>query len=241
MESAKNGGIAYTPENINKQLLLGKSREQLAKLYAHKSWKTVDMFMRRKGYSWNGEKQIYEIKAKRPKEEDFTEEQTGSKRVRQILKSFKEGKDAKRIAKEMGFKNHLILAEYMKDNGYRWSSDNLCYEYIEGSTSDSEVMKKDEYSTTDGYDQDTFRFIMENKNRIMELLEGDSSKELPRYNISGYKINKCVQLSHKLDLLLKDFCEDYNVSQREIFEIGLVETLKRYGYEAEIKGVFGNY
>lgn len=241
MDYAENGGVAYTPENINKQLLSGASREQLAKLFGHKSWKTLDMYMRRKNYAWNGDKQVYEIKAKKPKEEDFTEEQTGSKRVRQILKSFKEGKDAKRIAKELGFKNHLILAEYMKDNGYQWSSDKLCYDYVEGSTSVPEVMKKDDESITYDYDQDTFSFIMENKNRIMELLEGDSSKELPRYNISGYKINKCVQLSHKLDLLLKDFCEDYNISQREIFEIGLVETLKRYGYEAEIKGVFGNY
>ena len=240
MEYAKNGGIAYTPENINKQLLLGKSREQLAKLYGHKSWKTVDMFMRRKGYSWNGDKQVYEIKAKRPKKEDLNDDQAGSKRVRQILKAFKEGKDAKRIAKEFGFKNHLILAEYMKDKGYLWSSENLCYEYVEGNTSISAEMKEGEHSTTDGYDQDMLSFIMENKDRLMELLEIDSSNELPRYSIKGYRINKCIQLSHKLDLLLKDFCEDYSITQREIFEIGLVETMKRYGYEAEIKGIFDN-
>ena len=241
MEYAKNGGIAYTPENINKQLLLGKSREQLAKLFGHKSYKSLDMYMRRKNYAWNGDKQVYEIKAKRPKKEDLNEDQAGSKRVRQILKAFKEGKDAKRIAKEFGFKNHLILAEYMKDNGYRWSSTNLCYEYVEGNTSVPEAMKKDEFSTTDGYGGETISFIMENKDRIMELLEQDNSKELPRYSIKGYRINKCIQLSHKLDLLLKDFCEDYSITQREMFEISLIETLNKYGYEAEIKGIFGNY
>ncbi len=241
MDYAENGGVAYTPDNINKQLLSGASREHLAKFFGHKSYKSLDMFMRRKNYAWNGNKQVYEIKAKKPKKEDFDEEQTESKRVRQILKSFKEGKDAKKIAKELGFKNHLVLAEYMGDKGYLWNHKTLSYELVEGNKSAPDVMEKVEASSADGYDQETVSFIMENKDKIMELLEEDSYKELPRYRVKGYKINKCIQLSHKLDLLLKDFCEDHNITQREIFEISLVETLKRYGYEAEIKGIFGNY
>ncbi len=51
----KMEGFAYTPEGISKQLLSETSREHLAKLFGHKSWKTVDMFMRRKNYAWNGE------------------------------------------------------------------------------------------------------------------------------------------------------------------------------------------
>ncbi len=240
MNCAENGGVAYTPENINQQLLSGASREQLAKLYGHKSWKTVDMFMRRKNYTWNGDKQVYEINAKRPRNDDFDEGQAEPKRVRQILKSFKEGKDAKKIASELGFKNHLVLAEFMRGKGYQWDHKTLSYELNEGDISDPEVIEEVDNSITYTDDPEAVSFIMENKDSIMRLLGQDSSKELPRYRVKGPYISKSFQLSLNLDKLLKDFCEDYNITQREIFEIGLVETLKRYGYEAEIKGIFGN-
>ncbi len=49
-------------------------------------------------------------------------------------------------------------------------------------------------------------------------------------------IPRCFQLSHKLEGLLKYFCYGGNINQRGMIEIGLVETLRKYVYEAEIKG-----
>jgi len=51
-------------------------------------------------------------KQKKAKEVGCTdEEHNGSKKVKQVLKLFEAGKDAKEVAKELGFKNHLTLAE----------------------------------------------------------------------------------------------------------------------------------
>ena len=232
MEYAKNGGIAYTPENINKQLLLGKSREQLAKLYGHKSWKTVDMFMRRKGYSWNGDKQVYEIKAKRPKKEDVTDDHAGSKRVRQILKAFKEGKDAKKIAKELGFKNHLILAEYMKDKGYLWDHKESCYKFKDSAVDEKEIGSVHSNNMGLELEERSQQFLDER-----EQLGGNNN--LPRYSLAGLRVAKTIQFSNNLNQLLLNFTVDKNINQREFFEIAAIEMMKKYGYEAEIKGLLG--
>jgi hypothetical protein len=232
MEYVENGGVAYTPDNINQQLLSGASREQLAKLFGHKSWKTVDMFMRRKGYSWNGDKQVYEIKAKRPKNEDFDEEQTGSKRVRQILKSFKEGKDAKKIASELGFKNHLALAEYMKDKEYLWNHQEKCYQF-KGSGIGEQEASTVSSGNTDKELEELFHQFLSNRE------EFDGTKNLPRYSLAGLRVAKTIQFSNRLNQLLLNFTADKNINQRECFEIAAIEMMKKYGYEAEIKGLLG--
>ena len=53
-------------------------------------------------------------------------------------------------------------------------------------------------------------------------------------------IPRCFQLSHKLEGLLKYFCYGGNINQRGMIEIGLVETLRKYVYEAEIKGILNS-
>ena len=232
MEYAKNGEIAYTPENINKQLLLGKSREQLAKLYGHKSWKTVDMFMRRKNYVWNGDKQVYEIKAKRSKKDDADDDQAGSKRVRQVLKSFKEGKDAKKIAKELGFKNHLALAEFMKDKGYLWDHQESCYQFRGSGIDEQEAGNVYSYDVDIEMEGQSQQFLDER-----ELLGGNNN--LPRYSLAGLRVAKTMQFSNNLNQLLLNFTADKNINQREFFEIAAIEMMKKYGYEAEVKGLLG--
>ena len=232
MEYAKNGGIAYTPENINKQLLLGKSREQLAKLFGHKSYKSLDMYMRRKNYAWNGKKQVYEIKAKRPRKENVNDDQAGSKRVRQILKAFKEGKDAKRIAKEFGFKNHLVLAEYMKDKGYLWDHQESCYKFKGSGINEQEAGSV--YSNNVGLE------LEERSQQFLDEREHlGGNKNLPRYSLAGLRVAKTIQFSNNLNQLLLNFTADKNINQREFFEIAAIEMMKKYGYEAEIKGLLG--
>ncbi len=61
--------------------------------------------MRRRGYSWNGDRQVYELKNNCPEIEET--EQVGNKKALQVLKLFSEGKDSKEVACELGFKNHL--------------------------------------------------------------------------------------------------------------------------------------
>lgn len=51
--------IDYDDKFILKSLLCGKTREDIALELNHKSYRTLDMYMRRRGYVWNSERQIY--------------------------------------------------------------------------------------------------------------------------------------------------------------------------------------
>ncbi len=229
---------AYTPESINQQLLLGRSREELAEAYGHKSWRSLDMYMRRNGYNWNGNRQVYELEGNSV--DIGKTEPTGTMKLLQVLKLFNEGKDSKEVARELGFKNHLALAEYMKEKHYAWNHNSQRYEQDSGNISAAaeEIVQENALPALTG-NSEVIQFINEHKDRLFELLESEE-RSLPRYRLPGYRISKCINLSHKLDLLLKNFCEEHHITQRELVEIGVIETLKRYGYRAEVKGVIGN-
>lgn len=42
---------------------------------------------------------------------------------------------------------------------------------------------------------------------------------------------------NSLDRIVKDFSEEMNISQKDIIEIALVDFLKKYGYESQVKEV----
>lgn len=235
--SGKRAENNYTPENINRQLLLGKTREELAEEFGHKNYKTLDIFMRRKGYQWNRNRQVYEVKGIKPVE---IEEDTsnGTKKVRQVLKLFDEGKDPKEVAKEVGFKNHLALADYMKEKGYLWNTKTQRYELQTGEIEEeSEVENTDKTITGNGWDEDMLQMLIKNKDKLLEVLQTEDNGNLPRYSLSGVRIPKTLQVSHKLNEVIKAFSEDKNINQREFFEIAAIELMKKYGYEAEVKGI----
>ncbi len=65
-------------------------------------------------------------------------------------------------------------------------------------------------------------------------------KNLPRYSLAGLRVAKTIQFSNYLKKLMRlDFTTDKNINQRAFFEIAAIEMMKKYGYEAEIKGLLG--
>lgn len=228
--------IRYTPENINRQLLLGRSRKELAEIFGHKSYKTLDIFMRRKGYQWNRNKGIYELKGVKPAEAE-DEPPFHPKKVKQALTLFEKGKDPKEAAKELGFKNHLALAEYMKEKGYLWNHKTQRYERQTGEI--PEEPQADDVETISGYgrDEEMLQMLIKNKDKLAEILQLEDNNNLPRYSLSGLRVSKTLQISHKLNELMKTFTEEKNISQREFLEIAAIELMKKHGYEAEVKGI----
>jgi len=67
----------------------------------------------------------------------------------------------------------------------------------------------------------------------------DGNKNLPRYSLAGVRVAKTIQFSNRLNQLILNFTADKNINQREFFEIAVIEMMKKYGYEAEIKGLLG--
>lgn len=224
--------IPYTPESINYQLTLGKSREELARVFGHKNYKTLDVFMRRNGYVWNRDKQVYELKGVKPveKAEDVS---PGTKKVRQILKLFEEGKDPRDVAKEVGFKNHLVLAEYMKDKGYLWNQKAQRYEQQVGEVSQKTEEKAEKPA---GNEEEMLQLLMNNRDKLVEMLN-NNGESLPRYSMSGVRIAKTLHIANKLNELIKQFTEEKDITQREFFELAAMELMKKHGYEAEVKGL----
>lgn len=206
---------SYTPEKINNELFKGKSRETLAEEYGHKSYRAIDMFMRRSDYKWDKERGIYDKRAIKSK---LNEEVTPTtRRLRKILQLFEEEKDPRGIAKETGFKNHLALSQYMKDNDYSWNSKSCEYEQVVGRIDCPEDVEQ--------------HIEVEHHDNI------DQMKGLPRYSLSGVKVAKTIHISNKLNELIKDFTEEKGINQREFIEISTIEALSKYGYNAEVKGI----
>ena len=220
----------YTPESINRQLASGITREELAEQYNHKSYKSVDTFMRRKGYCWNSNKKVYEVRAKQAELRE--DEVSGSQKVMKVIKLFEAGNDAKAVAQELGFKNHLALAEYMKDKGYRWNHQERCYQF-NGTVTDEEPGRVSSGNIGVQELEETIKYILQNREQF------DGNKSLPRYSLAGVRVAKTIQISNRLNQLLLNFTADKNINQREFFEIAVIEMMKKYGYEAEIKGLLG--
>ena len=226
--------LDYTPENINQMLLAGKTRMDIAEEYGHKSYKSVDMFMRRNGYQWNREKQIYEVRGVKPEQDP--DEETGPKMVEKALELFAEGKDPREVARELGFTDHKALADYMRDKGYRWNSKTGCYE-LQTFEPAAEKESEAEKMVAPGSEEEMLQVLLKNKDKLAEVLHSENNGTLPRYTLSGVRIAKTIHFSNKLNKLIKQFSEENDISQREFLEMAAIEALKRYGYAAEVKGL----
>jgi hypothetical protein len=58
---------------------------------------------------------------------------------------------------------------------------------------------------------------------------------MPRYVVPGIFITKSVHMSNQIDQMVRDFSADKNISQRDIFEVALIEFFKKYGYDKEVE------
>jgi hypothetical protein len=82
--------------------------------------------------------------------------------------------------------------------------------------------------------------LEKHKDRIIDLvLPGSEKGKIPRYVVPGIGKTKTVQMMNTLEQLVVDFSREKNISQREIFEVALIEFFRNYGYEYEIETMLG--
>lgn len=247
----------YDDRFILQNLMEGKSREEIAELLHHKNYKTIDMYMRRRGYAWNSLKKTY---IKKPKRETVAHAdlEPMSYKIRKIISHFDEGMDPMEVAKKVGMKDHRTMAMYMKSKGYYWSSEKHNYELKKGIISEEdddfradEIIYDDENLIEAGLsnmesldDISRYKPLLEmlknNKERVVELLGIGNNNTIPRYVIGGISITKSLSMCYTLSELVKEFSKEKNISQREIFEVALIEFLRKYGYESEVNALFSN-
>lgn len=253
-------------KHILRSLVEGKTRDDLAQELGHSSYKTLDIYMKRKNFKWDREKKNYVPAYSRFGKQDLDVPGVSTSKVASIISLFqKEGADAKTIAKRLGFADHRELATYMKMRGYQWSSEKGNYFKVYGQLQED---NKPSTAATDhlgdaSQEIDTvnaeisarasridpgqlerylplLELLERNRDKLIDLIvPGSESGKVPRYAVPGVFVTKSVHMTNTLDTLVREYSKEKNSSQRDIFAVALIEFFRRYGYEREIETLLG--
>ena len=231
----------YQDEKIQKTFELleeGKTKEEIANHFGNKNWSSVDMYLRRRGFRWNGKTFVPKEQMEISQGEQAKFSNTKSAQiVRQLEQNYA---DIRQIATRHGFSTVDELGEYMKTNGYVWNNDLNNYEYDASVTPAPKVVTKERSAPSmQGMESyaELLSFLEAKKDRLYELLDTEHTGTLPRYKFKGGKANKTLGLPTSVQALLADFSQEFNVTQRDIIEISLAEFFKKYGYEEQLNSV----
>ena len=249
-------------ERVNatlKGLLEGKTRETLAEAFGLGGWKSLDIYMRRKGFAWEGSNSTY-IPALN-KADKILEELNSSAPIKaeMIIKRFEEmgdDSDPRAIAKEFGFKDHRELGEYMESKQLFWDSEKKNYGVMFGDSvnetlaemaiSKDKTIQRDVTKRTASISGDSeesmelapylplLELLLQNKDRLLTLLMPESDGTVPKYAVPGTTKTQSLYMSELLVRLMKEFCDSRNLKQRDVVETALIEYFKRYGYQREV-------
>lgn len=237
--------ILYVIESIEK----GREMKDLVKDLGYKNFKSLDMFMRREGYV--KEKRLGNYLPKNGQgvlfEDNFSKKAHVSTKALEVIQLMKNKTlTPKLVAHETGFESSKEMAAYMKSKGFIWDSSRNNYisespnaEIGVTSTFNEERLKTDSEEKTINLESyaELLSYLESKKEKLVELIECTIAGEaghMPRYILQGVAITKSVHMNNQLDQMIRDFSDEKNVSQKEIFEIALIDFLKKYGYHKEV-------
>jgi hypothetical protein len=251
--------VAYAIDGLTK----GISREILADDLGYRNYKCMDIFLNRNGYKWNKQKQNYG--AQEPMKSTKIALVPQGK-TDQVIRFIAAGKDIKETAVLTGFGEVQSLATFMLAKGHAWDDETGNYakrtDVEDDSAIDVEAFLEDATETihTVPIGTDTglalsleeqfllkqalplLQQLLENKDTLEELMncrEVDEEAALPRFNIPGTYMTKCVHMTDLMGQLVKDYSVQNNVTQKNLFEVALVEFFRKHGYVREINTLLG--
>lgn len=151
MSEEKEPIITKRTKEILEKLALGRTRNDISEDYNYSTYKSLDIYMRRKNYRWDSSHETYIPALNRM--DNILEEVSSNIPVKaeKIIRQFDEygdDSDPKKIAETMGFDDHNELAKYMQDNGLIW--DLAKGNYIEDYRSTNAKSNDDIVDDTDG-------------------------------------------------------------------------------------------
>ena len=235
-----------TAEKIEKiQFLLasGNTRPQVAKQLGYTDVSCLYRYASSHDLKWSHEKKNYEatgnngkpIEAVKPPEDNPTGKEAN------IISMLERGIDGREIAKKLRFATYQAMADYMKNRGYVWSEfkNNYVKQPKEikqqPKVEEPKVEKKPDTNSFGKYDE-MLKMMYENIDRLKELFSVQNEPEtIPRYILSGHPVYKTIGIIDPLHNLIKEFCRERNMTQKELFEVAVIEFLKKYGYQNEVK------
>lgn len=237
--------------DIIKRLAKGYSREEIYTRYGYSTWKSLDSFMRKRGYyfvdgNYEKPKEIKEHLLK-----DLNAD-IPSKAV-MIARQFENAgtlSDPVQIAQKFGFHDSMEMNAYMRDNGLYYNSRSQTYETristIKFLSSDnthhqaistSNISDFKAVSSEEGLQKflPLLNFLLDNKEQLVHLISSNQQRKIPQYLIPGTTKVKSISMSDMLLRILDDFTRSMNLSIKEVCEAAIIEFLCNYGYKDEIK------
>lgn len=125
---------------VMEEMIKGRSREDIAEELDYASYKSMDIYFRRRNFRFCGDTQRY---VPLVETKDEIEEMHTSSRVMEIISLLgKENSDPKTVAKRVGFKDHLEMAEFMTLKGYVYDGKKRNYIKKVGKVEEDEDSKE---------------------------------------------------------------------------------------------------
>ncbi len=229
------------------ELSEGKSKEEVAKNAGYGSFKTLSNYMRRKNFSWVGKenKFIPTVEKNAPRKNHlFAIDNTKAGKIVSLFQD--KEKDAKLIAEKVGFDSHSSMAKFMESEGYKWDSE--LENYIKEAKDKKKFELQDEKmcdAKEEGevkYDQDLeqylplLEFIKENEEQLRIVLDPmNGTGQMNRYLAPGTKCTNSVYMLDSIATLAKQYCDEKNIHQGDLYEAALIECLRKHGYSSQIE------
>lgn len=216
-------------EYIINSLAVGADRKALAHELGYTNPKSLDIFMRRKGFVFDRKTSNY--KHLKSTEIDGSKSYSTAMNVRNIISLFsREGADPKQIAALLGFQNHMELAEYMKNNNYAWNDEYSNYIHAEAAeTNTPEAVQTDIQDINELLIYvPLLRELYKNRSELINLL--DSQKNSIRNSIvtSNITTNSVkIDLPNKLIDEINKYCHCNKISMDKIFELAIIDFLSK--------------
>lgn len=245
------------------EMLKFKTRDEVAAELKYKSWKSLDMYMRRKNFAFDSQQGQYFPRKNRIEKPD--PKSYAPTKVAAIITAFEvEGIDPRMVAGQEGFTDHKEMAEYMKTKGYEWNIHKNNYVKTVGridvpvgqQVADAEptlgpigqlspvpTVQPTGGQAPEGLEEyfPFLRYLYENRDRLYQLLTGTRDDGIiPRYAIPGEVKTKAIYMSDMVAKLAVEFCKEKNLSQQEVMEGALLEYLMKYGFKREVDGLLNN-
>ena len=222
------------------EMLKFKTRDEVSEELGYKTYKSLDMYMRRKNFTFDTKANQYVPQQNKTNKLERDPKSYAPTKVVSIITAFEEANpDPRVISKQEGFRDHQEMAEYMKTKGYEWNAYKSNYIKTVGKIEEVAPAPEPEFKSppTDIDEYIPFlRFLYEKRDDIYELISGTKEDgTIPRYVVPGMVKTKAIYMSDMVSKLAGEFSKEKNITQREVVEAALIEFLQKYGFKREIE------
>lgn len=233
------------------KMMKTKTRDEAAEELKYKNWKSLDMYMRRKNFTYDAdEKKYVPLESVKKAEITWNPKDGAPTKVVGIITAFEnEDVNPKATAIKMGFKDHKEMAEYMKTKGYEWNAYRNNYIKIVGKKeAEEEGFPDDPVNVNTDKNVDVIedylpfiRLLYERRDEIYQILSGPKEDgRIPRYALPGMVRTKGIYMSELVSRLVGEYSREKNITQREIMEGALIEYMQKYGFRREVESLLKN-